>query len=75
MRIIERREIRDVLDAKWVLVYGRRKTGKTFYIRERGSVRREFLGRNVSEHPPVQVNPHEGLGTHQPQLPSGFIGE
>ncbi len=52
MRIIERRELRDVLNAKWVLVYGRRKTGKTFYIRERAKYSHYFIvtsGREIFE--------------------------
>ncbi|USS40921.1 ATP-binding protein [Thermococcus aggregans] len=52
MKIIERRELRDVLDAKWLLVYGRRKTGKTFYIRERAKYSHYFIvtsGREIFE--------------------------
>ncbi|ACS89326.1 MULTISPECIES: ATPase [Thermococcus] len=52
MKIIERHELRDVLDAKWLLVYGRRKTGKTFYIRERAKYSHYFIvtsGREIFE--------------------------
>ncbi|GAB6103148.1 hypothetical protein JCM16138_23710 [Thermococcus atlanticus] len=34
-----------------------------------------FLGGFVSENSPVQVYTHDGLGFHQLQLPSGFIGK
>ncbi|NJE42044.1 ATP-binding protein [Thermococcus sp. GR6] len=35
MVIIERRELEPLLNTKWSLWYGRRKTGKTFYTREK----------------------------------------
>ncbi|AEH23969.1 Archaeal ATPase [Pyrococcus yayanosii CH1] len=52
MKIIERRELRDVLNVRWLLIYGRRKTGKTFYIRERAKYSHYFIvtsGREIFE--------------------------
>lgn len=43
MAIIQRRELDRVLGMRWLLLYGRRKTGKTFYVRERGSYARYFV--------------------------------
>ncbi|ADB58217.1 ATP-binding protein [Archaeoglobus profundus] len=44
MAIIPRRELEDALkDYKWLLIYGRRKTGKTFYVRERAKYDRYFI--------------------------------
>lgn len=35
MAIIPKRELEGALrDYRWLLIYGRRKTGKTFYVRE-----------------------------------------
>ena len=49
MAIIERPELDVALNAKWVLLYGRRKTGKTFYVRERGKYLRYFIVTRGSE--------------------------
>lgn len=44
MAVIPRRELDPVLRGfKWLLVYGRRKTGKTFYVRERAEYDRYFV--------------------------------
>ncbi|ASJ16824.1 ATPase [Thermococcus chitonophagus] len=43
MVIIERRDLDNVLNAKWLLLYGRRKTGKTFYVREKADYFKYFL--------------------------------
>ncbi len=51
MEIIERPELDKVLsDYGWLMLYGRRKTGKTFYVRERGSYDKYYIvsrGRSV----------------------------
>ncbi|MCD6143426.1 MAG: ATP-binding protein [Thermococcus sp.] len=41
--IIQRRELDKVLNSKWLLIYGRRKTGKTFYIREKARYNKYFI--------------------------------
>jgi len=44
MTIIPRRELDEALrEYKWLLIYGRRKTGKTFYVREVASYDRFFI--------------------------------
>jgi len=44
MAIIPRRELEDTLkDYSWLLIYGRRKTGKTFYVREKAEYDRYFI--------------------------------
>lgn len=44
MAVIPRRELEDVLkNYKWLLIYGRRKTGKTFYVRERARYDKYFI--------------------------------
>ncbi len=43
MAIIQRRELDPVLGMRWLLIYGRRKTGKTFYIREMGHYSKYFV--------------------------------
>jgi len=43
MAIIQRRELDPVLGMRWLLLYGRRKTGKTFYVRERSEYSRYFI--------------------------------
>ena len=44
MAIIPRREIEGALRGyKWLLIYGRRKTGKTFYVRERAEYDRYYI--------------------------------
>ena len=43
MIIIQRRELDKVLNSKWLLIYGRRKTGKTFYIREKARYNKYFI--------------------------------
>ncbi|MEM2829152.1 MAG: hypothetical protein QXZ14_02745, partial [Candidatus Jordarchaeales archaeon] len=44
MVVIPRRELNHVLRGfKWLLVYGRRKTGKTFYVRENAEYDRYFV--------------------------------
>ncbi len=44
MEIIPRRELDEALkDYRWLLIYGRRKTGKTFYVRERADYDRYFI--------------------------------
>ncbi|ASJ12054.1 ATPase [Thermococcus thioreducens] len=50
MAIIQRRELDRVLGIRWLLLYGRRKTGKTFYVRERGRYSKYFIvtrGRSI----------------------------
>ncbi len=50
MAIIQRRELDPILGMKWLLLYGRRKTGKTFYVREQGRYSKYFVvtrGRSV----------------------------
>lgn len=50
MTIIERREIEALLSTKWSLWYGRRKTGKTFYAREKLKYSHYFIvthGRDI----------------------------
>jgi hypothetical protein len=44
MDIIPRRELEDTLrDYDWLIVFGRRKTGKTFYVREKAEYDRYFI--------------------------------
>ncbi|QDA32333.1 ATP-binding protein [Thermococcus indicus] len=43
MTIIQRRELDRVLGVRWLLLYGRRKTGKTFYVRERSQYSKYFV--------------------------------
>jgi hypothetical protein len=43
MAIIQRRELDRVLGIRWLLLYGRRKTGKTFYVREMGHYSKYFV--------------------------------
>ena len=43
MAIIQRRELDRVLNVRWLLLYGRRKTGKTFYVREKSQYSRYFV--------------------------------
>ncbi len=43
MAIIKRRELEEALRARWLLLYGRRKTGKTFYVREMGEYSGYFV--------------------------------
>ncbi|WP_240924268.1 ATP-binding protein [Thermococcus sp. 21S7] len=49
MAIIERPELDVALKAKWLLLYGRRKTGKTFYVREKSKYARYFIVTRGSE--------------------------
>ncbi len=49
MAIIERPDLDGILNVKWLLLYGRRKTGKTFYVRERGKYVRYFIVTRGSE--------------------------
>ncbi len=44
MAVIRRRELDPALKGfRWLLIYGRRKTGKTFYVRERADYDRYFI--------------------------------
>ena len=44
MAVIHRRELDPALKGfRWLLIYGRRKTGKTFYVRERADYDRYFI--------------------------------
>ncbi len=43
MVIIPRRELDEVLNSRWLLLYGRRKTGKTFYVREKAEYDKYFI--------------------------------
>ena len=43
MTIIQRCELDKVLNSKWLLIYGRRKTGKTFYIKEKVRYNKYFI--------------------------------
>jgi len=44
MAIIPRRELEETLrDYRWLLIYGRRKTGKTFYVREKAEYDRYLV--------------------------------
>ena len=49
MIIIERPELDGLLNVRWLLLYGRRKTGKTFYVREQGEYVRYFIVTRGSE--------------------------
>lgn len=43
MTIIQRCELDKVLNSKWLLIHGGRKTGKTFYIREKARYNKYFI--------------------------------